>query len=110
MSIYIPLGTQIGGGLVVFHGFGIVINENAVIGENVTIRHNVTIGGKAKNGRDCPKIGNNVDVGAGAILLGDIEIGEGASIGAGAVVLQSVPANMVAVGNPARIIPRADAG
>jgi putative colanic acid biosynthesis acetyltransferase WcaB len=105
MCIHIPPSTRIGGGLVVYHGFGIVINETAIIGDNVTIRQNVTIGVSGRDGdHGTPVIGNNVDIGAGAIILGPVNVGDNAKIGAGAVVVKDVPKNSVVVGPQARLI------
>ena len=72
----------------------------------MNLRHGVTIGLKNTHQRGAPRIGNRVDIGAGAKLLGPIRIGDDAVIGANAVVLQDVPAGALAVGIPARIIPR----
>lgn len=87
-------------------GLGVVIGNSAVIGENCDIYQNVTIGARETidGEHPNPRIGNNVMIGAGAILLGDITIGDGAVIGAGAVVLRSVPEKAVVAGNPAKII------
>ena len=87
-------------------GLGVVIHPNAEIGENVVIRQNVSIGTNAKPGQGgfAPKIGNNVMIGAGACVLGNITIGNNATIGANAVVLNDVPDNSIAVGIPAKII------
>lgn len=93
LSIDIPVSTKIGRNLRIYHGFGVVIHPNAVLGDNVTLRHSVTIG-SVESGADAPapRIGNGVDIGVGAILLGDIEVGDGCKIGAGAIVVKSVPA------------------
>lgn len=93
------------------HGLnGIVIHPNAVIGDNVTIYHQVTIGENTGSSRHinhaAPIIEDEVFVGVGAKILGNIRIGKGAKIGAGAVVLHDVPAYCTAVGVPARIIER----
>lgn len=102
-SCDIPYPTQIGQNVQFPHyGLGVVINPDARIGDNCKIGQNVTIGGRGKPG--CPIIGNNVEIGAGALVLGDISIGDNSIIGAGAVVLHSVPSNAVVVGNPARVI------
>jgi len=103
LGIELPQKTKIGPGLVVWHGQGLVVNDEAVLGANVQLRHNVTIGNREYYG-PCPVIEDDVDIGAGAFILGSIRIGKGARIGAGAVVLQDVPAGALAVGNPARII------
>lgn len=95
---------QIGSGLQMPHnGLGVVINANSVIGNNVKILQNVTIGGREGSG--CPVIEDNVLIGAGAVVLGDIVIGEGAKIGANAVVLHDVPKYCIAVGVPAVVKP-----
>jgi serine O-acetyltransferase len=97
----IPLGTRIGGGLLLPHPNGIVIHPDAEIGPNCLIFQQVTIGG-GKGG--IPRIGGHVDIGAGAKLIGNISVGDHALIGANAVVLCDVPMGCTAVGNPARII------
>ena len=102
-STEIPCGVEIGEGTVFAHlGLGVVLHNRTVIGNNCKIYQHVTIG--SRNSIGPPSIGNNVLIGAGAILLGDITIGDGASIGAGAVVLKDVPSGCTVVGNPARII------
>jgi serine O-acetyltransferase len=100
----IPLGTQIGGGLMLVHSNGIVIHPKAVIGPNCLILHQVTLGVISGG---APKIGGHVDIGAGAKILGDITVGNHAKIGANAVVLVDVPPYATAIGIPARIIPGA---
>lgn len=100
-GIHIPRGTEIGPGLRIYHFGGIVLNSEVKIGSNCTLRHGVTIGNQ-KSIHDVPKIGNNVDIGAGAKILGDINIGDNVIVGANAVVISSVPDNCVAVGVPSR--------
>lgn len=103
----LPAATKIGKRLVIDHGFALVINKHSVIGDDCRLRHCVTIGCKVNSDGTqgpSPIIGNRVDVGAGAIIIGEIAIGDDAVIGAGAVVTKSVPAGAVVVGNPARII------
>jgi putative colanic acid biosynthesis acetyltransferase WcaB len=95
--------TKVGEGLRVFHGFGLVVHSSSVIGSNVILRHNTTIGVKRTDRGDrAPIIGDRVDVGCNAIILGPIRIGNDVTIGAGAVVLTDIPDGCVAVGNPAR--------
>ncbi len=79
------------------HPFGIVIRRGTVIGENCTIRQHVTIGQRRQEDR-CAKIGKNVEIGAGAMILGDITIGDNCIIGAGAIVLKDVLSDTVVVG------------
>lgn len=108
MGIDIPVKTKIGRRTVIFHGFGIVINESAIVGDDCIIRHGVTIGNKltSQGESGSPRIGNMVQLGAGAIILGDIAIGDGAIVGAGAVVTKSVGPGLVVVGNPSRVLER----
>ncbi|MDV6233160.1 serine O-acetyltransferase [Rhodococcus cercidiphylli] len=101
MGISLPLQTQIAPGLLLRHGQGIVISWKCRIGSNCEIHQNVTLGEKDNA---APTLGDNVTVGANAVLLGGIHVGSGASIGAGAVVLHDVPAGATAVGKAARII------
>lgn len=106
-GIEIPRKTKIGKGLSLFHGQALVINQGVIIGDNCTLRNSTTIGHKKLADGTfsrCPRIGNNVDIGANVVIIGDIEIGDNVVIGAGAVVTKSIPANSVAVGNPARIL------
>ena len=100
-------GGRIAGGLYVAHTNGTVINAEE-IGRNCSIISNVTIG--LHKGHERPRIGNDVFIGAGARVLGDITIGDGARIGANAVVLKDVPAGATAVGVPARILLPREAG
>ena len=96
---------RMGQGLFVDHGTGIVIGETAVVGDDVSMLHGVTLGGTgAERGDRHPKIGRGVLLGAGAKVLGNIEIGEYAKIASGSVVLKPVPANCTAAGVPARIV------
>lgn len=108
LGIELPYKLTIGKGLALHHGQSLVINDRTIIGENCRIRHNTTIGNKQN--RDgtysgCPVIGNNVDVGANVCIIGDIRIGDNVKIGAGTVVVKDVPANSIAIGNPAQIRP-----
>jgi serine acetyltransferase len=96
---------KIGPSATVYHGFGLVIHGGAVIGSGVILRHGVTIGVKATNGSiAAPILGDDVDVGASAIILGDVKVGDGAVIGAGSVVIRNVPSRATVAGNPARVI------
>ena len=99
----VPYNTKIGRGLKVYHLQSIVIHKHVVIGENFSIRQNVTIGNSSKGGQ-CPVLGNNIEIGANACIIGPINIGNNVIIGAGAVVVKNIPENSVVVGNPARIL------
>ena len=104
-GIEIHPAAQIAPGLFIDHGMGVVIGETTIIGENVLIFQGVTLGGTGKeHGKRHPTIGNNVLIGVGAKVLGNITVGDGAVIGGGAVVLKNVPPNCTAVGVPARIV------
>ena len=106
LGLEIPAGCKIGGGIIIDHGQGLVINRNVVIGENCRLRNSTTIGIKMGNDGNykSPIIGDNVDIGANVVIIGEIEVGNNVVIGAGSVVTKSIPNNSVVVGNPARII------
>lgn len=104
-GIEIHPGAQIGKGLFIDHGSGVVIGETAIIGDNCTIYQGVTLGGTGKEtGKRHPTLGDNVMIGAGAKLLGNFTVGDNSKIAAGAVVLGNVPANSTAVGIPAHVV------
>lgn len=108
-GIEIHPGAQIGEGLFIDHGHGVVIGETTIIGDNVTLYQGVTLGGTGKeSGKRHPTIGNNVMIGAGAKVLGSFTIGDNCKIGAGSVVLENVPSNSTVVGVPGRIVMRND--
>jgi len=102
-GIDLPCETQVGRRLVIEHFGGIVVSGDSIIGDDVTLRHGVTLGLRRTGVSGAPVIGNHVDIGAGAKILGPVHIGAGAVIGANAVVLCDVPAGALAVGIPARI-------
>jgi serine O-acetyltransferase len=104
-GIEIHPGAKLGRRVVIDHGMGVVIGETAIVGDDVLIYHGVTLGGKVNDRvKRHPTIGNNVLLGAGAKIIGDIEIGDGAMIGANAVVTKNVPAGAVIVGPQIRPI------
>lgn len=105
-GIELQCETRVGRRLKFEHFGGIIISGDAVIGDDVIVRNGVTIGLKRTNEPGAPVIGDRVDIGAGAKLLGNITIGDDAVIGANAVVLCDVPAGALAVGVPARIVRR----
>ncbi len=104
-GIEIHPGAQIGERFFIDHGMGVVIGETAVIGDDCTLYHGVTLGGTSWNkGKRHPTLHNGVVVGAGAKVLGPIEIGAGARIGSNSVVVKSVPAGATVIGIPGHII------
>jgi serine O-acetyltransferase len=104
-GIEIHPGAKIGEGFFIDHGMGVVIGETAEIGDNVLLYQGVTLGGTSlQKAKRHPTLGNNVVVGVGAKLIGDITIGENSKIGAGSVVVTSVPANATVVGVPGRVV------
>lgn len=101
---------RLGSGILLDHATGFVVGETAVIEDDVSILHEVTLGGTGKERGDRhPKVRRGVLIGAGAKLLGNIEIGEGAKIGAGSVVLRDVPAHASVAGVPAVVVGKASA-
>ncbi|UCE63490.1 MAG: serine O-acetyltransferase [Nitrospirota bacterium] len=104
-GVEIHPGAKIGTGFFIDHGMGVVIGETTEIGDFVTLFQGVTLGGTGKErGKRHPTLGNHVVVGAGAKVLGGIRIGDNVKVGANAVVLRSVPPNSTVVGNPGRIV------
>jgi serine O-acetyltransferase len=107
-GIEIHPGAQIGQGVFIDHGMGVVIGETAIIGNYALIYQGVTLGGTGKeSGKRHPTLGENVVVGAGAKVLGNLLIGNDVRIGAGSVVLRDVPSGCTVVGIPGRIVHRA---
>jgi serine O-acetyltransferase len=103
LQLDIHPAARLGQGIFMDHATGIVIGETAVVGDNVSMLHNVTLGGTGKEGGDRhPKIGAGVLIGAGAKILGNINIGEGARIASGSVVLHDVAAGCTVAGIPAK--------
>lgn len=104
-GIEIHPGAQIGKRFFIDHGMGVVIGETAVIGDDCTLYHSVTLGGTSwKKGKRHPTLHNGVVIGAGAKVLGPIEIGAGARVGSNSVVLKNVPPGATVVGIPAHIV------
>ncbi len=104
-GIEIHPGAKIGERLFIDHGMGVVIGETAQIGNDCHLYQGVTLGGTStRREKRHPTLGNNVVVGAGAELIGAIDIGENARIGAGSVVVTNVPANATVVGVPGHIV------
>ena len=106
LGIELPCETVVGRRLVIEHAGGIVISGDAVFGDDCVLRNGVTVGLRNRMQRGSPQLGDRVDIGAGAKLLGPIRIGNDVAIGANAVVLCDVPDNCIAVGIPAQVKPR----
>jgi serine O-acetyltransferase len=102
----LPCEAELGSRVRIDHPQGLVVSGDARLGDDVVLRNGVTIGLRRTGRRGSPIIGNRVDIGAGAKILGEIQIGDECSIGANAVVLTDVPAHSIAVGIPARICPK----
>jgi serine O-acetyltransferase len=103
-GIEIHPAATLGPGLFIDHGMGVVIGETSEVGANVTLLQGVTLGGTSlKREKRHPTLGDNVVVGAGAKVIGNIRIGDGSRIGAGSVVVRDVPPNAVVVGVPGRV-------
>jgi len=103
-GIEIHPGAKIGRGLFIDHGMGVVIGETTIIGDNITLFQGVTLGGTGREkGKRHPTIGDNVVIGSGAKILGNITIGDNSYIGSNAVVIKDVPPNSTVVGVPGRI-------
>ena len=103
-GIEIHPGAQIGQGFFIDHGMGVVIGETTIIGDNVLLYQGVTLGGTGlEKGKRHPTIGNNVVIGTGAKVLGNITIGDNSYVGANAVVIKDVPPNSTVVGVPGRV-------
>ncbi|MDF5709240.1 MAG: serine O-acetyltransferase [Nostoc sp. S4] len=106
-GIEIHPGATIGHGVFIDHGMGVVVGETAIVGDYALIYQGVTLGGTGKQcGKRHPTVGENVVVGAGAKVLGNIQIGNNVRIGAGSVVLRDVPSDCTVVGIPGRIVHR----
>ena len=105
-GIDLPCEVRLGRRLRIEHFGAIIISGDTVIGDDVIVRQGVTLGLKNTGRRGAPTIGDRVDIGAGAKIIGPVRIGNDAAIGANAVVLKDVPDGCIAVGVPARILPR----
>ena len=104
-NVDIHPGARIGRRFFIDHGAGVVIGETAEVGDDVTLYHGVTLGGTTwHKGKRHPTLGCGVVVGAGAKILGAIEVGDGARIGANSVAVKDVPAGRTAIGIPARLV------
>jgi serine O-acetyltransferase len=106
-GIEIPYSAKIGRRVVFEHQHGIVVHGETVIGDDCIIRQGCTLGIRSMDRlTEAPVLGRGVNVGAGAVIIGPVHVGDGASIGANAVVLKDVPAGALAIGVPAKLVPR----
>lgn len=101
-GIELPYSAKVGRGVVIEHQGDIVVHGRSEIGDGCVLRQGVTLGARV-DPQEAPRLGRNVDIGAGAKILGDVVVGDDAAIGANAVVLEDVPAGALAVGVPARL-------
>jgi serine O-acetyltransferase len=108
-GIEIHPGAQIGRRFFIDHGMGVVIGETAEIGDDVLLYQGVTLGGTGKDsGKRHPTIGNGVVIGTGAAILGNIRIGDNVKVGAGSVVVRPVPDHSTVIGVPGRVVGQGD--
>ncbi len=106
-GVEIHPGARIGRRFFIDHAMGVIIGETTIIGDDCTLYQGVTLGGTGKEtGKRHPTLGDNVIVGVGASVLGNITVGDNAKVGGGAVVVKDVPANSTVVGIPGRIVVR----
>lgn len=104
-GIEIHPGATLGAGILIDHGMGVVIGETAELGDRITIYQGTTLGGTGKEkGKRHPTVGNNVVIGAGSKVLGNIKIGSNSKIGANSVVLDDVPEGATVVGIPGKVV------
>jgi putative colanic acid biosynthesis acetyltransferase WcaB len=106
-SVELPVTASVGPRLRVYHPHGIVLSPHCTLGSDCHLRHGVTVGNRvdrAGNELGVASVGDHVELGAGCVVIGDLQVGDHARIGALAVVLESVPAWSVVVGNPGRVI------
>ena len=104
-AIEIHPGATLGAGILIDHGMGVVIGETAELGDRITIYHGTTLGGTGKEkGKRHPTVGDNVVIGAGSKVLGNIKIGSNSKIGANSVVLDDVPEGATVVGVPGKVV------
>jgi serine O-acetyltransferase len=104
-AVDIHPAARIGSGILLDHGTGVVIGETAVVGNHVSLMQNVTLGGTGKDAGDRhPRIGDNVLIGAGATVLGAIDVGKGAQVAAGSLVLKPVAPRTMVAGSPAAVV------
>lgn len=102
LNVDIPFNTKIGKGCKLYHGHALVVFSDVIIGDNCVLRHSTTIGNKGVGlEAKSPIIGDNCDIGAHVVIIGDIKVGNNVTIGAGSVVVKNISQGAVVVGNPA---------
>jgi serine O-acetyltransferase len=104
LGVNLPGSTRVGPGLLIGHAGGIVVNAAATIGRNCNLSHNVTIGANKGRRAGVPSIGDDVYIGPGAVVIGNVSVGNGVAIGANSVVVDDVPAGVTVAGSPAKIV------
>jgi serine O-acetyltransferase len=109
LQMRLPPNAQIGGGLVITHVGGVILHHRTVIGKNCDLSHQVTIGTAGLGRTGVPRLGSDVVIGAGAVIIGGIEIGDGARIAANSLVNRDVPPGATVMGVPAKIVKYAEA-
>ncbi|MDN3384683.1 serine acetyltransferase [Pseudoalteromonas sp. APC 3358] len=102
--VELPLKTRVGKRLSIYHGFGLVVNPKVTLGNNIKLRNGVVIGNNGKSKTGSPVIEDNVDIGANAVVIGEITIGYNTKIGAGTVVTKTIESNKVVVSGKVRIL------
>lgn len=103
LGIELNYKAAVGPRLTLHHGYATVIHDGVVLGSDCVLRHCTTLGSR-RGANDCPVIGDSVDIGSNAVVIGEIRIGDGAKIGAGSVVMHDVPAGATVAGNPAKLV------
>lgn len=109
VGMELPVSVKAGEGLKIYHGIGLIIHPNTKIGKRCTLRQGVTIGNKISRAgvsTSSPLIGDDVEFGAGAVVIGDISVGSGVTIGANTVITKSISENNVVVGQSFRVLPK----
>jgi putative colanic acid biosynthesis acetyltransferase WcaB len=107
LCIYLPLGSKIGAGLKLYHGYALVVHEKAIIGANCTLRHSTTLGNRRIEEKiviGFIRIGNNVDIGCNTVILGPLSVGDNVTIGAASLLLKDVQSDTTVAGNPAIVL------
>ena len=108
LQMRLPSSAEIGGGLCISHVGGVILHHRTVIGKNCDLSHQVTVGTAGLGRTGVPRIGHDVSIGAGAVLIGDIQVGDGARVAANSLVNRDVPPGATVMGVPAKIVKYTD--